>query len=78
MRTKFVFKKFKKILENKRYYLNIYVKVVILTPKNSNTNHLKQNVSDFEIRLARKIRTDVFSLYRNMDSLGTPENICTK
>ena len=35
-------------------------------------NHLKQNLNEFKIQLARKIRTDVLSLYRKMGSLGAP------
>ena len=35
--------------------------------------HLEDNFSDFEIQLARKIITDVLSLYRKMNSLGAPD-----
>ena len=46
---------------------NINVKFVISTTENKTINHLKLNSSDFKI-----FRTDVFSLYRKMSSLGAP------
>ena len=51
----------------------MYVKLFILTPKNKIIIHLESHFSDFEIQLARKIRTDVLSLYRKMSSLGAPD-----
>ena len=36
-------------------------------------NHLTQTFNDSKIQLARKIRTDILSLYRNMNTLGAPE-----
>ena len=52
--------------------MNIYVKLVILTPVNKVIIHLEQNISDFKLQLARKIRTAALSLYRKMSSLGVP------
>ena len=58
--------------------MNIYVKkLVILTHKNKIKIHSEQSFSDFEIQLARKIRTDVLSLYREISSLGAPD-LCPK
>ena len=51
----------------------MYVSLVILTPKKKTIIHLEQNFSDFKIQLARKIRTDVLSLYRKISSLGAPD-----
>ena len=52
--------------------MKIHAIFFILAPKNKLINHQAQNVSDLEIQLARKIKTDVLSLYRNMSSLGAP------
>ena len=52
----------------------MYVKLLILTPKNKIIIHLEQNFIDFKIQLARKIRADVLSLYRKMSSLGAPDH----
>ena len=54
-------------------YFDYLCEISRLTSKNKNINHLKQNSNDFKIQLAREIRTDVFSLYRKMSSLGAPE-----
>ena len=54
----------------------MYLKLVILTPRNKIIIHPEQNVSDFEIQLARKIRTDVLSLYRKLSSLGASMCSC--
>ena len=54
--------------------MNIYVNLVILTTKSKNIDHLKQNFSESKIHLARKIRTDILSLYRKICSLGAPYN----
>ena len=48
------------------------VKLVISATKNKTINRLSQHFNDFKIQLARKIRTDVLSLYRKMSSLGAP------
>ena len=72
MRTKFEFKKYKKLIENKSNYSNMYVKIVILATKIKNINHQKQDCSNLKIQLARMIRTDVLRLYRKMSSLGAP------
>ena len=70
--TKFEFKKFKKLFEKEFQNLNIYVKLTILATINKNVIREKRNLSDFKIQLARKIRTDVLSLYRKMSSFGAP------
>ena len=44
--------------------------------RNKNIMHVKRNLRDFKIQLARKIRTDVLSLYRKMSSLGAPAYCC--
>ena len=50
----------------------MYVKSFILTPKNKIDIHIEQKFSDFEIQLARKIRTDVLSFYIKISSLDAP------
>ena len=52
--------------------MNIPVKLVSLANENKTINNLKQKLHDFKIQLARKIRTDILSLYRKMSSLGAP------
>ena len=58
--------------------MNIYVKLIILRTEKQNINNRKQNISYFEIQLARKITTDLLSLYRKMSSLGAPDVEFTK
>ena len=71
MRTTFEFQKFKKFVEKK--IESIYVNEPFGDWK-QNIIHVEHNLSDLEKQLARKTRTDVLSLYRNMSSLGVPVN----
>ena len=67
-------KKTEQILFEKEFLnLNIYLKLIIWVSENKNIILFKQNLSDIKIHPARKIRTDVFSQYRKMSSLGAPE-----
>ena len=58
----------------------MYVKLVISTSINDTIqtiNHINQIFNDTKIQLARKIRTDILSLYRKMSSLGAPVTCCS-
>ena len=66
------FKNSRILLKIKFEVLFFYVKLGILKNRNKNINHLKQNFNDLKIQLARKIRTDILSLYRKMSSLSAP------
>ena len=71
MRTKFEIRKFKKLVNFEDF--NICVKRTILATENKIIIRVKLNLSDLKIQLARKIRTDVLSIYRKVSSLGAPE-----
>ena len=53
--------------------LKIYEKLIISAIENKTINHQKQSCNDFEIQLARKLRTDVLNIYRKIISLGAPD-----
>ena len=73
MRTKFESQKFKKFVEKKIIELEHLYKTNHLSNWKQQIIHVKQNLSDLKIQLARKIRTDILSLYRKTSSLGAPD-----